>query len=159
MQLEFACPNCDGTNRADPAAGAIHCRACGWSRTMPGGTDEVDGQQHCLACGCEDLWRQKDFSPRVGLTLVGLGILLSTIAWARMEPVWAIGILMAFALVDLVLYSVMRDVLVCYRCGARHRGLELSEDHPRFHLETHERYRQQAARLEQAGRAASGGSP
>jgi hypothetical protein len=103
----------------------------------------------CLACGCGDLWRQKDFSPRLGLTLVGLGILLSTIAWARMEPVWAIGILMAFALVDLLLYTLMNDVAVCYRCGDRLRHVEFADDHPRFDLETHERYRQEALRLEQ----------
>ena len=110
---------------------------------------DFDGPpKRCLVCDCGDLWRQKDFSPRVGLTMVGLGILLSTIAWARMEPLWAIGTLMAFALLDLMLYVLMSDVLVCYRCGARHRHAHLAEDHPRFNLETHERYRQESLRLQ-----------
>jgi hypothetical protein len=54
---------------------------------------------------------------------------------------------MAFALADLVLFALMPDVLVCYRCGARYRGTEFREDHPRFSLELSERYRQEERRL------------
>ena len=100
-------------------------------------------------CGCDDLWRQKDFPPALGLTLVGLGALLSTLAWLWYYPVAAIGILMAFALVDLVLFALMPDVLVCYRCGARYRHTAIREDHPRFSLELAERYRQEERRLKE----------
>ena len=154
MQLEFSCPRCLRLQRVDPAGGTVRCPDCDWSHTVPAGDLASGGPAACLACGCGDLWRQKDFSPRLGLTLVGLGILLSTIAWARMEPLWAIGILMAFALADLLLYALMNDVVVCYRCGARLRHAQLAGDPPRFNLETHERYRQEAIRLEQAAGAA-----
>ncbi len=62
---------------------------------------------------------------------------------------------MAFALADLLLYALMPDVLVCYRCGSRHRYVNLDEDHPRFSLELHERYRQEAKRLEGSADAES----
>ena len=55
------------------------------------------------------------------------------------------------ALIDMVLYSWMGDMLVCYRCGARHRKSAMDEAHPRFDLETAERYRQQQLRQRQAG--------
>jgi len=79
--------------------------------------------------------------------MVGLGIVLSTVAWFYMEPGWALGILMAFALVDMVLYTFMSDVLVCYRCSARYRRAEMGEGDRQFDLEVAERYRQEARRL------------
>jgi len=81
--------------------------------------------------------------------MVAAGAILSTIAWGNMEPVWAIGILLVFAAIDLVLYVAMPDVLVCYRCQSRHRKAEIAEDHPRFDLELNERYRQEEIRLKE----------
>jgi hypothetical protein len=116
---------------------------------------EIASEQpgRCLVCGCGDLWRQKDFPQGLGLLLVGLGALGSTIAWAYWRPVLAIGILMGFALADLLLYTLMKDVLVCYRCRARHRNAHLDEEHPRFNLEVAERYRQEALRLENSAKS------
>jgi uncharacterized protein YecT (DUF1311 family) len=65
-----------------------------------------------------------------------------------MMPTIAIGILMAFALADMVLFSLMSDALVCYRCHARYRGAVIGKDHPKFDLELNERYRQEAARMQ-----------
>lgn len=131
----------------------VRCAHCDWSREVA--PDDRDGEipVRCLACGCQDLWRQKDFPQKLGLLFVGLGIVLSTAALAYYRPVLAIGILMLFAACDLVLYLVMRDVLVCYRCGARFCKTALMEDHPAFNLETAERYRQEARRLEEAARS------
>jgi len=97
------------------------------------------------------LWRQKDFPPAVGLAFVAAGGILSTIAWANHEPTWALGILMAFALVDMLLYAFMKDMLVCYRCRARHRRTELDENHAAFNLEVNERYLQIKKRQDEAG--------
>jgi hypothetical protein len=82
--------------------------------------------------------------------MVVLGAVLSTIAFALYMPLTALGVLLAFALVDLLLFTFMKDVLVCYRCHARYRDARLEDDHPRFNLETAERYRQEAARLNTA---------
>lgn len=149
MQVTYSCPHCQKPSQADVAVAgeSLRCDACDWSRVVGTG-DIADGQpQRCLACGCADLWRQKDFPQGLGLFLVALGAVLSTIAWANYMPRTALGVLLAFALADLLLYAFMKDVLVCYRCRARYRHTVLDADYPRFNLETAERYRQEAARL------------
>ena len=78
--------------------------------------------------------------------------MLSSIFWSRHEPNWALGVLMAFALVDLLLYTFMDDMLVCYRCRARHRRTALDEGHVDFDLEVSERYIQMKKRQDEAER-------
>ncbi len=148
MQITFDCPRCLKTDAAvvEPTTAGIACRHCGWTRDLEPNALRVDVPTRCLACGCEDLWRQKDFPPQLGLTMVGLGIVGSTVAVYSMRPVLALGILMSLALIDMLLYTVMPDCLVCYRCHARHRGTGAAERHAKFDLELNERYRQEAAR-------------
>jgi hypothetical protein len=98
------------------------------------------------------LWRQKDFPQKLGLAMVALGAILSTIAFSLYLPLTALGVLLFFALVDLLLFIFMKDILVCYACHARYRIAELPDDHPRFSLEIAERYRQEGARVEEARR-------
>jgi hypothetical protein len=164
MQVTFQCPECQQVRRAGIPAGvtAVTCDGCHWSRPLRGDDLEHAAPQRCLVCGCDDLWRQKDFPQRVGLAMVALGAILSTVAWAYHLPATALGVLLAFALVDLLLFTFMKDVLVCYRCHARYRDVHFRDDHPRFNLETAERYRQETARLEEARRVDSrraAGSP
>lgn len=152
MHVDFSCPACESDQRVEVAAdqSSLSCGQCDWKSAggaAPGHGEHVEA---CPVCGCDDMWRQKDFPPALGLTMVGLGILLSTLAWADLRPVLAIGVLMGFALVDLLLYALMPDVLVCYRCGARVRRTDIAESHPRFDLEIHERYRQESLRMETA---------
>jgi hypothetical protein len=147
MHVAFVCPKCERpTVEREPLAG-VRCRHCGWARGVPENAAVEARPTECLVCGCGDLWRQKDFPVRLGLLMVGLGALGSTVAWMYYEPLWAIGILMAFALVDLLLFLVMPDVLVCYRCEARHRDAALDESVPHFNLEIAEKYRQEQIRL------------
>ena len=147
VALTFCCPRCQRTNRLEVAAGdAVRCPGCDWER--PVAQEEfVQGKPaHCLVCGCDDLWRQKNFSQRAGLVMVTAAIALSTIAYALWQPVLALAILMGFALVDALLYLFMRDVSVCYRCAARHAGFEPAGTQETFDLEVAERYRQERLR-------------
>lgn len=154
MKLVFLCPACQSPNNRlvpdEDGNARVKCHGCDWQRAIAE-SDLVDEQPSvCLACGNEDLWCQKDFPQALGLMLVVIGGVLSTWAWAKYEPVLAIGILMFFALGDLFLFLFMNDVLVCYHCKARHRQAKMDADHPRFNLELAERYRQEAIRLEEA---------
>lgn len=137
-----------------PATAAVTC-SCGWQRDEGLGDFKDGGICRCRICGCEDLWRQKDFPPGLGLFFVAMGVVLSSAAWAWHQPAVALGILMGFALIDLVLYTVMGDMLVCYRCRSRHRKSSLDDQHDKFDLEVAERYRQQelamAARKKSTG--------
>lgn len=152
MHVDFACPACETAQRASiaPDAAELCCLHCSWKKPLENSLTSNGEATECPVCSCTDLWKQKDFPPKIGLTLVGLGILLSTLAWADLRPVLAIGVLMGFALLDLVLYALMPDVLVCYRCDARLRDTTIEESHPRFDLEVHERYRQESMRVTSA---------
>ena len=147
MHIIFQCPVCGKQSLTAPLPpdAAVGCE-CGWTRDE----GEADFRQgsliRCRICGCQDLWRQKDFPPALGLFFVAMGIILSSAAWAYHRPAIALGILMGFALVDLLLYTFMGDMLVCYRCRARHRKTALDDQHTGFNLEVAERYRQQERR-------------
>lgn len=112
--------------------------------------------RECAVCGCRDLWRQKDFPQKLGLFCVVLAASLSTLAWWYYEPQWALGILLAFAAADLLLFGLMKDVLVCYRCAARYRQPGALAETAPYNLETAERYRQEAARLAELAAVPSG---
>ncbi|MEY3172234.1 MAG: hypothetical protein RLZZ436_147 [Planctomycetota bacterium] len=129
----------------------MSCDGCGWSRDA--GAEDFQGGKlrRCRICGCDDLWRQKDFPPALGLAIVAIAAISSSIAWGYYQPVLALSFLFAAALLDMVLFLVMGDMLVCYRCGARHRRTAMDQEHPKFDLETAERYRQQERRRAGSG--------
>jgi len=83
------------------------------------------------------LWRQKDFSQTLAWPFVVLGVVLSTVAMAYMRPELSLGILMAFALADMILYVVMRGLawsviavmpgIVASRTWKQHAGVGTGE--------------------------------
>jgi hypothetical protein len=91
------------------------------------------GLRGCLACGHPELYTQRDFPRSLGLAVV--------IVAAALAPFTAYLSLFAAALLDLLLYWRVRRVVVCYVCGARHRGFEENPRHPRFDLTIAERLR------------------
>lgn len=149
MYMAFLCPVCEQQTQCECSEQTtrLQCSHCDWGRNVPHGTIERGAVKACVACGCEDLWKQRDFPQWLGITFVALAATLSTIAIAYYEIVWAIGILLAFGLLDYVLYAMMPDVLVCYRCKSRYRHSAEESAVPKFNLETHERYRQEEIRL------------
>jgi hypothetical protein len=119
--------------------------------------DAVDGDrvQRCLVCPSTDLFVRKDFPQRLGVLIVAVGIIGSSIAWYHAHLLWTFGILFATALVDVLLYTLVGDALMCYRCQAQYRGVAEMDSHGLFDLETHEKHRQLNARLQSAERAAA----
>jgi len=157
MQITHDCPKCLKVAQSEvtSASDGVNCPHCDWKRSL-GNEDLVNGTpQRCLICGCGDLWRQKDFSQQLGVTIVAIGVLLSTVAMVYMQPELSLGILMAFALADMILYAVMKDCLVCYRCHARYRRVPNLDQVGTFDLEVNERYRQEAIRLKQSEQSAA----
>jgi DNA-directed RNA polymerase subunit RPC12/RpoP len=152
MRVSFACPACGQANRSDEltADRELVCSHCGWQRPA---SDELDPPAACTVCGNSDLWRQKDFPQSVGLLIVAAGAVLSSIAWYLHWPMTALGLLMAFALADMLVFAMMPDVLVCYRCKARHHSAKAGAGHPGFSHEVAERYRQEEIRTREAQRS------
>lgn len=156
MNLTFACPRCHEGARVDlnAGAGSLECPHCHQSIAIAADAWDGSGIRRCLVCPSTDLYVRKDFPQRLGVGLVAAGIVASCIAWGYSQVVLTFAILMVTALVDVVLYLIVPDALMCYRCHAQYRLAEGLERHGGFNLETHERYRQQAARLGKPGGAA-----
>lgn len=147
MHLSYYCPRCGTSQRTADlnSQSQLVCGNCAWTKALP--EESVGTSNACVCCGNTDLWRQKDFPQWLGMTCVAAAAILSSIAWYYYYPVLALGILMAFALADWVLYALMGDVLVCYRCQARHHAADV-QPHAGYNHETGERYRQERLRLE-----------
>lgn len=153
MNLTFACPDCDQTSRIELTGAAdqtLRCPACGRHWQVPAEACDTNHVHRCVVCPSTDLFVRKDFSQRMGVAIVVVGIVLSSIAWYLHQIMATYAILFATALIDVVLYVVIGNVLQCYRCRAEYRGLEDLDSHAPFNLETHEKHRQQVARLESA---------
>ncbi len=101
---------------------AICCSACSQTIERKRGSIQDSRLVWCVVCGTEDMYIQKDFPHRLGLTVVGLGIVLSSVAWWRYKYPLALGILVATPALDFLLYYVVGDATICYRCLAQYRA-------------------------------------
>ncbi|MBA3481322.1 MAG: hypothetical protein H0T51_05860 [Pirellulales bacterium] len=149
MHVTYACQSCDAAVRRDfdESTTALECPHCRQQITLPAGAVEGRRVRRCLVCPSHDLYVRKDFPQRLGVLLVVVGIIGSSIAWYYASLGWTFGILFATALADLLLFTLVGNALMCYRCGAQYRGVAEMESHGQFNLETHEKYRQLAARM------------
>jgi hypothetical protein len=149
MNVTYTCPECQQTARATISAESTRlvCPCCEQPIQIPSSAITDTRINRCLVCPSTELFARKDFPQRLGVALVAIGFIGSSIAWANYQVLWSFAILFGTALIDLVLYLVMGESLTCYRCHAQYRGFEDIELHGGFDLETHERHRQLVARL------------
>ena len=154
MELTFLCPNCGVVNHVQSleAAGRGTCTQCRVGRLLHCELVE-DGQlRACPWCATTDLYIQKDFPQGLGLFIVIVGFVISTIFWYLEMPLFTYLVLLASALVDMVLYYRVPDVTICYRCLSQIRGAGSNPEnrfHP-FDLAVGERYRQERLRIEES---------
>ena len=126
MEVTVTCHQC-GSALPVPATAEpvqINCGRCGQvfllSFSEAVHTDkQVD---HCPVCQGGDFYMRKDFDPKVGVTIVVIGALISAGFYYYGLDLVAYGILAAATLIDLVIYSRLSDLTVCYRCHAEFRG-------------------------------------
>jgi hypothetical protein len=149
MDVTFRCPCCDRTVTVALAANTsgLRCPQCGAETEVAPDALAEGGVRRCLVCPSNDLFLRKDFPQRLGVALVLAGFAAFLVANYFYRPLLAFGFLFATAAIDVVLYLLVAEALVCYRCGAHYRGATDLAPHAGFQLETHERYRQLAARL------------
>src|SRR5438552_18865182 len=126
MQIVARCPKCDAALpiAATEAPSAIACGRCG-SEIALTITDAVRADRavdRCPICGGADFYIRKDFDPKIGLTVVVIGALISAVFYWFGRDLVAYGILASAALIDLVVYGRLKDVTVCYRCHSEFRG-------------------------------------
>ena len=152
MNVAFACPRCSQSVRVEVPAGAasILCPDCRGELVFPADAYRNGEVTQCLVCPSTELFVRKDFPQRVGVAIVVAGFAISCITWGYYLTYWTFGVLFATAAIDIVLWFLVPNCLNCYRCDAQYRGLKGLDKHAGFDLETHEKHRQQLARLAEA---------
>ncbi len=126
MIIVAKCPKCDAglpVNAAEPQA-LIKCGRCGTEVPLDV-SDEIrrdSSVDRCPVCSGTDFYIRKDFDPKVGLTVVIIGALISGAFYWFERDLIAYSILAAAALIDLVVYGRLKDLTVCYRCHSEFRG-------------------------------------
>ena len=139
MNIMARCPQCDAglPVTAAEAPDAIKCGGCG--RNIPLSISESlrtgQGVDRCPVCSGAEFYGRKDFDPKMGLTVVIIGIAISaTFYWFKRDLI-AYSILAAATLIDLIIYGRLKDLTVCYRCHTEFRGPEARRA-PAFDLHT-----------------------
>jgi hypothetical protein len=151
MNVTFHCAHCNQPARVELeiAASEIACPNCRTKWPMPSGAAAERGLGRCIVCPSTELFVRKDFSQPLGVAIVAFVVVVSSIFWYYHMPLWTYGVLFATALIDVVMYFTVGNVLQCYRCQAQYRDVPGLEDYEPFDLETHEKHRQQRIRLQQ----------
>lgn len=133
-EIAFACPKC-GAEATAGLDGLGGCPACG-TGTALGLSSSLRDQRvvdRCPACQGEQLYVQRDFNQRAGLAIVTVGAVL-----APFTPFYSS--LFAAAAIDAVLYALLPEITICYRCQAHFRGFLRNPRHETFDLHTAEQY-------------------
>lgn len=156
MKVAFACPHCDATTQVEFTAVTRELKCAHCAQTIDVPADAVAGEkvERCLVCGSKELFIRKDFSQRLGVAIIATGFIASTITWFYYWRIATYCILFGSALLDVVLYFMVSNLLECYRCHSQYRGIPGLEAYEPFSLEVHEKYRQQEIRTREAERAA-----
>ena len=130
LGIAFVCERCNrpiyaAPDRSIDVAECAHC-ACRHSLWVDVESLESRRLQHCLRCGQDRLYVQKDFNRKIGLWVFIVAAVLSV-------PTWGLSLLVA-TLVDFGLYYMLGDVTICYGCNTQHRGFYRNPGHGAFDL-------------------------
>lgn len=149
--LTYRCTDCKATSTHpfDASTSQLACTHCQSVLKTNSAALQNGKLIACLACPCDELFLRKDFPQRLGVTIVVVGLGLSCVTWMFHMLIPTFGILFITALVDVVLFMFIGDVVECYRCHAQYRGTDNTQPMAGFDLEIHERHRQLEARKAQ----------
>jgi hypothetical protein len=133
-EIAFACPGC-GREATCGIDGRGTCAACARETTLDvaGIAGEPPRVERCPACGGRQLYVQRDFNQKVGLGIVVVGAAL-----VPFTPFYSS--LFAAAIVDAILYALVPEITVCYRCHAHFRRFARNPAHQPFDLHLAEQY-------------------
>ena len=147
--IHFQCSKCERELQTPPAdAEAFTCPTCGHDSDLQL-TESLKARRivdSCALCGHDNLYIQKDFNRALGVSIVGIGVGVSFVLFARANAFYAMLALIGAAVVDAIIYSVVGEVAVCYACHTIYRGFDPNPEHAPFNLELLERYGGQAPR-------------
>jgi len=125
VKVVVHCDRCLAKSRFD-ASGSVHvltCRKCGRERPLAA-TDAVRTENRldlCPVCGSGYFYREKDFNPWAGGAVI-VAAIAGFLYMADRNIAIALGILLAAAALDLLVYALVPFRYVCYKCLASIHG-------------------------------------
>ena len=126
MEFLAKCPKCDAglPVEAATAPASITCGGCGHDipLSVSDGVREGRAVDRCPVCSGGDCYIRKDFDPKIGLSVVIVGALISAAFYWYGRDLIAYSILGFATLIDLAIYGRLKDLTVCYRCHSEFRG-------------------------------------
>jgi hypothetical protein len=133
-EIAFTCPFC-GREATSGPDGRGRCAHCGGETALELSPALLAGEpvDLCPRCQGELMYVQRDFNQRAGLAIVIVGAAL-----APFTPYYAS--LFVAAAVDAVLYLLLPEITICYRCGTHFRGFPRNPKHQAFDLHLAEQY-------------------
>jgi hypothetical protein len=148
MNLRAFCPACQSHVPAPSSAQPWPCPNCDHQLTPAPSEQAAQGKPlpACQFCGETEVYVQKDFPHWLGLSILLAAVVASFVAYAYHLVFWTWVILIGSALVDGLLFWIVGNVTVCYRCLAQHRDYPPNPDHKPFDLGVGEKYRQERLR-------------
>ena len=147
--IAFPCGSCrTPLERPFPTIAPEPCERCRAAIAFDPAALEQGALVHCPLCATL-LYRQKDFRQAIGCLVVGLAAAITPL-----HPPWTYASLGVAALLDLLLYQLSGDVVICYRiaCKAHLRGVPTGPKVGAFDLSIHD-YQRMIARREEQGLA------
>ncbi|HMP03268.1 MAG TPA: hypothetical protein PKD86_08315 [Gemmatales bacterium] len=147
MNVRVFCPHCEQLLPAQsPPLASGPCPLCDAPLEATPGSEASQTLTICRWCGHNDLYVQKDFPHWLGLSILIGGVAASFIAYGYYVIWLTWAILLGTAAADGILYYLVGNVTVCYRCLAQHRGFEPNPAHHPWDLGVGEKYRQERLR-------------
>lgn len=139
MDVNFRCKQCGHGHWVEEfdEPSAMVCRSCQNEQTIDPsrGLDANGKLKQCWVCGCDWLYRQRDFNRKLGVGIVAVAAIFSV-------KTYGLSLLVA-AIIDALLYWKLSEIALCYHCETIHRGFKLPESIQSYDLATHERYEDQ----------------
>ena len=119
----------------DAATASMTCPKCGRETPLPEAAALLAAGKadRCPVCGSGDVYQQRDFSRKLGVGLVAVGVLTGPFTkWIST---------VAFVVLDAVLYLLVPPVAICYACEAQQRGFPAKDGPEKFDIAVHDLYR------------------
>ena len=143
MIISFRCPHCslelsfdDLSQKESPCPG---CEKPIQLQVTPQMLKE-NRIDHCVICGLEKLYTQKDFNRTLGFAIFLLAAIISLILYGYHYVVSSFLVLGAAAAADYLLYLALPEVTICYRCHSQYRNVSANPENKAFELGLAEKY-------------------
>jgi len=137
MQITAPCPHCSHLQTFDFSHSQVlnKCVKCD-KPLLPHATQgllEGTKLNQCPLCGAAHLYQRKDFNQKLGVALIVIGVLLAYFTYGLS--------LLVVTLIDFFLFKKIKEVGICYQCGAQFRNSPLIHSLDAFNLQLFDYYK------------------